>query len=35
MDTYRSGWRIYDEDYELAGTVDMCYVRNGYLEIVD
>ncbi len=32
---YRSEWRIYDEDYELAGTVDMCYVRNGYLEIVD
>lgn len=32
---YRSEWKIFDEDHHIAGTIDMCFVRNGYLEIID
>tara|TARA_X000000950_G_scaffold289478_1_gene413971 strand:- start:8236 stop:9027 length:792 start_codon:yes stop_codon:yes gene_type:complete len=32
---YRTEWKIFDEDYDIAGTIDMCYVDKGFLTIYD
>jgi ATP-dependent exoDNAse (exonuclease V) beta subunit len=32
---YRTEWQIFDEEYHIAGTIDMCFVDQGYITIFD